>query len=696
MNRIVLLLILIVISNCLRSQTGEILHIKSFYYDVDNFSLTAESMFVLKEFVEEVKTKPIEIIEILGYIEKTGSEVNNHIRSKKRMHDIKSSIDTTMIIHQCKPINLNYPPAFLYSYTDGINWRRVDIKYRYKDPIILLPSKYNDTEDPFNIKKIDSDNASNDQKQRLYTNTNQLKFELTEIEENFYKTENEAKSLKDSIEYIQIEKQYDSRIYLEKKVVKKSEDVQVGDSSNISKEIENKIQNEIPTTSIESLSSLKESRIQKDSIQLQNKNDLQKVAKKDNSTINIETTKTLSQQAAIDYSKSSTDQLTEEKELIEEEKIRIENNESNLNKNEKISTQGKSKNQIDQIINREKSSNRPVIKNHPDLGMRLSKIRIQDLDNAVVLLSMNLQFEGDVPIISSSSLIEMDDLLNFLIKNNSVDAFIRGHVCCGDDMTLSKKRAKHIFSELIRRGISEERLRYQGFSNSLMLVQPEITEIDRSKNRRVDIVFSKNNSRSNEPVPIVRKLEKDTLFDPDTTINLAISESLIQIQIEENGNGEFLSIGKTQNQIDNLLVREVNISKIKTKVKLPDMESKLEKINIQKLNNSIALVIMGAQFEGVNPIITESSTKEMTDIFNFLNQNKQIHVFIRGHVCCGDDLKLSKKRAKYIYSELIERGINPKRLRYEGFSNKLLLVSPEKTDKDRTKNRRVDIIFSVK
>ena len=86
----------------------------------------------------------------------------------------------------------------------------------------------------------------------------------------------------------------------------------------------------------------------------------------------------------------------------------------------------------------------------------------------------------------------------------------------------------------------------------------------------------------------------------------------------------------------------------------------------------------------------------MSDLFNFLNQNKQIHAFIRGHVCCGNDLKLSKKRAKYVYSQLISRGISSDRLRYQGFSNTLLLVSPEKNDIDRAKNRRVDIIFSIK
>ena len=105
MNRLILIAFLSLFSTCVFSQVKEMLHVKSFYYDVDNFSLTSESMGVLKEFVYEIKTKPIEIIEIVGYVEKNGSPVYNQIRSKKRMNSIKGSIDSAIVIHQYKPTN---------------------------------------------------------------------------------------------------------------------------------------------------------------------------------------------------------------------------------------------------------------------------------------------------------------------------------------------------------------------------------------------------------------------------------------------------------------------------------------------------------------------------------------------------------------------------------------------------------------
>lgn len=59
-------------------------------------------------------------------------------------------------------------------------------------------------------------------------------------------------------------------------------------------------------------------------------------------------------------------------------------------------------------------------------------------------------------------------------------------------------------------------------------------------------------------------------------------------------------------------------------------------------------------------------------------------------------MKLSKQRAKIVYKELVKRGVTKKRLKYQGYSNNLPLVTPEKTEIDRRKNRRVDIIFSTK
>jgi len=175
------------------------------------------------------------------------------------------------------------------------------------------------------------------------------------------------------------------------------------------------------------------------------------------------------------------------------------------NENGEVNIEGRTQEEIDNmVISSPSKKGSKYSKKTPsvDMSKRLSEINVDNLDKSVVLITLNIQFEGNKPITTAVSIKEMKDLFNFLYYNPAVDAFIRGHVCCGDEMALSRKRAKHVYKELIKRGISEDRLRYQGFSNSLLLVNPERSEADRRMNRRVDIILSKNKNSNNAPAVI--------------------------------------------------------------------------------------------------------------------------------------------------------------------------------------------------
>lgn len=112
-----------------------------------------------------------------------------------------------------------------------------------------------------------------------------------------------------------------------------------------------------------------------------------------------------------------------------------------------------------------------------------------------------------------------------------------------------------------------------------------------------------------------------------------------------------------------------------------------------KKNNSIVLKL---QFvPGQDVLLDDSSFINVYQFFEFMKYNENVHAFIRGHVCCANDYELSYARANMVYAELVRRGISPKRLSTKGFSNTEPLVSPEITDADRQKNRRVDVIFSI-
>lgn len=82
-------------------------------------------------------------------------------------------------------------------------------------------------------------------------------------------------------------------------------------------------------------------------------------------------------------------------------------------------------------------------------------------------------------------------LFDFLKYNTNISAIIRGHVCCSDDYLLSVKRSEKVYNFVTERGISPKRLSFFGVSNSIPAVIPEITDEDMKRNRRVVVIFKK-------------------------------------------------------------------------------------------------------------------------------------------------------------------------------------------------------------
>lgn len=109
------------------------------------------------------------------------------------------------------------------------------------------------------------------------------------------------------------------------------------------------------------------------------------------------------------------------------------------------------------------------------------------------IINLNIQFyPGEARLWNTFSYKEVDDLYVFLAANTHISVLIRGHVCCENDLKLSLNRAKTIYDILVGRGIEKERIRYEGFGNTLPIAI-ENSDDSRQKNRRVDVIFSKTN-----------------------------------------------------------------------------------------------------------------------------------------------------------------------------------------------------------
>lgn len=105
-------------------------------------------------------------------------------------------------------------------------------------------------------------------------------------------------------------------------------------------------------------------------------------------------------------------------------------------------------------------------------------------------------------------------------------------------------------------------------------------------------------------------------------------------------------------------------------------------------------VILPIKFEGGTNKVLPESMPYLNALADSLKANSFLYAHIRGHVCCGNNMRISKKRAKAVYNYLLSVGVEKHRLNYKGYSNTIPIVSPERNEEDRETNRRVDVIFT--
>ena len=134
------------------------------------------------------------------------------------------------------------------------------------------------------------------------------------------------------------------------------------------------------------------------------------------------------------------------------------------------------------------------------LNLSVSDLNTNEIGMEVFL--QDLDFEGGKHELLPEFLPVLDTLVSILKSHPRMEIKIIGHVCCtafSDDgldletniKNLSYARAKAIYKYLISHHIRGKRLSYTGVGGSNKLILPEITDADKSLNRRVEIVIVK-------------------------------------------------------------------------------------------------------------------------------------------------------------------------------------------------------------
>lgn len=101
--------------------------------------------------------------------------------------------------------------------------------------------------------------------------------------------------------------------------------------------------------------------------------------------------------------------------------------------------------------------------------------------------------------------------------------------------------------------------------------------------------------------------------------------------------------------------------------------------------------------------MTHHSKSELANLFKVMKKNSTLKITLEGHVCCNrskfkeydhslfEKNTLSTKRAKKIYDYLLSKGIDSSRVSYKGYEFAKPMYYPEKNERHRSLNRRVEV-----
>lgn len=118
--------------------------------------------------------------------------------------------------------------------------------------------------------------------------------------------------------------------------------------------------------------------------------------------------------------------------------------------------------------------------------------------------------------------------------------------------------------------------------------------------------------------------------------------------------------------------------------------------NAQSHYQDIDFSKLNIQFEDASSQLKTEYIPLIYRLADSLTRTPNLHVTIRGHVCCVKRNRLAKKRAKVVRDYLLLFGVDKRQLTTIGMRNSMPVVFPEKTKKDELANMRVDFILKLK
>lgn len=213
--------------------------------------------------------------------------------------------------------------------------------------------------------------------------------------------------------------------------------------------------------------------------------------------------------------------------------------------------------------------------------------------------------------------------------------------------------------------------------------------------------------------------EKDLLFqtDPENRVVIvAINDKKARLAAEKKRLEDSVAAAEALKKsiADSLAKQQAavvakpvkNIPLVPKVVTDDDASALLKLLENSKVGESV--VLDEVHFEEGRHVLLKTSKPALNAMLDALKKLPTLQLEIQGHICCNDmlavdgldvdtkEFQLSYNRAKTVYDFMVQNGIDAARLSYKGFGTRKRIANPEKTDKDRNSNRRVEFLIVKK
>lgn len=214
--------------------------------------------------------------------------------------------------------------------------------------------------------------------------------------------------------------------------------------------------------------------------------------------------------------------------------------------------------------------------------------------------------------------------------------------------------------------------------------------------------FNKSNIKVSDKV-VLKAIGKDFKYSKNQSENRKV-EVFYNLIKEKNANAKNAQTipngpfgrGRTK-EVTTEETKEEDILEVADKEALVEAERSTLESKFYKAKKGDLVRINNINFYFNSERVMDESLPLLDELLDIMMNNPKLVIEIHGHICCNpnpNDTKLSYRRALVILKYLIKYGVNVDRLAFRGYgSNDPIYKVPERNEKERAANRRVEILI---